>query len=185
MVQASLPARRPAVPRWWRKLLKHPMVAAVIGAAVGAILTVVLPFLFGPLPSSTVTDLMNQEAWVAARKLDIAQLNRIYAPDAVVTDAGCQTPGASTVWTGFAQIAARYNALPAFSSIEHVNVHVNWEPPFLWATKADATAETIGVIVSSGGSQQSQFIVGHEQWTFASENGQWVITSFTYNLCLS
>jgi hypothetical protein len=192
MTQSPSPVKRQAVPKRHRqvvlkrlrKLLKHPLFTAAIGGILGFSLPLLYGIIVNPPPASTVADLMNQES-LAAKMHNITVVSRIYASDAVVTDAGCQSPGASTVWTGEAQIMSRYNALPAFSSLEHVNVHVNWEPDFSWATKADATAETVGVIVPSGGSQQSQFIVGHEQWTFAHENGHWVITSFTYNLCIT
>lgn len=184
MTQKPPPPRRPVIPKGLRKLLKHPLFAVAVGVILGLFLPLLYGIIVNPPPASTLTDLMNQES-LAAKMHNTSVVSRIYASDAVVTDAGCQTPGASTSWKGAVQIMSRYNALAAFSSLEHVNVHVNWEPDFEWATKADATSETVGVIVPSGGSQQSQFIVGHEQWTFAHENGQWVITSFIYNLCLT
>lgn len=179
----SLPGQ-PVNPEWF----KHPLFTAIVGAVVGAILAFGLPLLYnqiiGPPNPKVITDIMNQEA-MGAEIHDTTVVHRIYAADAVVTDAGCQSPATSTVWTGWAQIQGRYDSLQPFARLEHVNAHVNWEPDFAWASKANATAETIGVIAPSNASQKSQFIVGHEEWTFARLNDQWVITSFTYNLCLT
>jgi len=125
---------------------------------------------------------MNEEA-AAAKARDGTAVGRIYARNAVVTDAGCQSPGTSHSWTGLARIEARYRVLPRFSSIQHVNARVLWEPDDSRAVRADVTAETVGVIAPLNSSQKPQFIVGDELWTFALANGKWDITSFTYNLC--
>lgn len=174
-------------PGWFKRLCTHPLFP-LLTAIIGAVLTFGLPLLYnhfiGPPDPHIVINYMNQEAQ-GAKMHDPTVVSRIYADDAVVTDAGCQSPATSTVWIGSAQIKGRYSALPSFATLEHVSAQVNWEPNFSWASKANATAETIGVIMPSNASQKPQFIVGHEEWTFASKNGQWRITSFTYNLCIT
>src|SRR5262249_53783238 len=130
-----------------------------------------------------VTSLMKEEA-AAAEAHDPNVAFRIYARDAVVTDAGCQTPGASQTWKGYAEIYSRYRALPRFAWLQHIYAKVSWEPDNSGASTGYVTAETVGVLDSSVNSRKSQFIVGHELWTFALVNGHWLVTSFTYNLCL-
>lgn len=160
------------------------MRAVVIGAILlSGILAGYHHFFVEPPGIGTVTALMNEDA-TAAEHHDVTVVSRIYDPSAVVTDAGCQTPGASRTWTGYAEIKARYGQLPKFLWIQHVYPQVSWDPDDRQATTADVTAETIGVIEPSTNSQKSQSIVGHELWTFARVNGHWLVTSFTYNLCL-
>lgn len=175
-----------SMPRAVRSFFDSPMRATIVTAIVAIALAFGVPavkHLHAPPGTGTVLDLMNAEATATAAH-DFAAITGIYAHDAVVTDAGCQSPGASQTWKGLARIEARYIALPSFSSLQHVNALVLWEPNDWRASKADVTAETVGVIAPSTSSQKPQFIVGNEQWTFADENGRWVITSFTYNLCL-
>jgi hypothetical protein len=115
---------------------------------------------------------------------DVDLVNRIYTPDAVVTDAACQTPGVSQTWKGHAQIDGRYRSLPKFLWLQHVFAQVTWDPNDSDASAAYVTADTIGVLSPAASPGKSQSIVGHELWVFARVNAQWQITSFTYNLCL-
>jgi len=120
----------------------------------------------------------------AAKSHDIAALRRLYAPGAVVADAACMTRGAAQVWNGWHQIADRYRGLPGFLSLRHVHPLVLWQPDNSGAVTADVTAETIGVIGPSASTPKPAFITGNELWTFALSHGRWMVTSFTYNLCV-
>jgi hypothetical protein len=158
-----------------------------LSAVAGAVITIganaVYHHIVDPPGIGTLTSLMDQDV-AAAKAHGLAVLGRIYAPDAVVTDAACQTPKSAHTWTGLAEITARYRGLPRFLSLHHTNPRVLWQPDNSRAVTADVTADTSGVIKPSAGSQKRQFIAGHELWTFALSHGTWLITSFTYNLCL-
>jgi hypothetical protein len=172
--------------RRWRDRLTHPLFVGVVCFLLGAAAQYAdqgVRDYVGQVPTATVTGLMSQEA-AAARSHDSGGLvGRIYAPDAVVTDAGCQSPAASVSWIGLVRIEDRYRALPAFASLQHADVQVSWESANRWVSKASASADTIAVLEPASG-QKPQFIAGHEHWAFAKTGGAWVITSFTYNLCL-
>jgi hypothetical protein len=168
-----------------RDWLTHPLFVGFACFLLGAVVQYAdqgIRNYVGRVPTATVTGLMSQET-AAARGRDLGLVVRIYAPDAVVTDAGCQTPGASVSWIGLAHIEDRYRALPAFASLQHADIQLSWESQNRWVSKASATADTIAVLEPVGG-QKPQFLAGHEHWEFAKTGGQWVITSFTYNLCL-
>jgi hypothetical protein len=133
---------------------------------------------FGHPSDKIVVTLMNQEIQ-AARTRDVGLVAQIFSDQATITDAACQTPAQATIWTGLTQITARYAALGSFSSLEHANPQVSWVPNDFTATKAYASALTAGALLSP-----PQTLSGHELWVFAKINGQWLITVFTYNLCV-
>ncbi|SRR5258708_22184351 len=181
-VQSSLPAQslqagapRP-ISRWKRirKFLRRPLVVSIITL----ILTLGFQWVLGPPSDATVTQLMDQESQIATEH-SVEPLTSIYDAQAVITDAGCLTPGQGTVWPGLTQIGDRYSNLGQFTTLQHSDPHISWVPNNFLAMKAYASAITIGGLVSPPGP-----IRGHEQWIFAKINGQWLITSFTYNLCL-
>ena len=91
-------------PGWFKRLYRHPLFP-LLTAIIGSVLTSGLPLLYNhfivPPDSHIVTDIMNQEAQ-GVRMHDPTVVTRIYAADAVVTDAGCQTQATSTAWIGFA-----------------------------------------------------------------------------------
>ena len=166
-----------------RKWLKHPLTVAIITF----ILTLTVQWLLGPPSDSTVTALMTQEIQ-ASMTHDLGLVARIYDAHAVIMDAGCQSPSQGHAWSGLADITARYDTLPQFASLDHADPHISWAPNNRSAMKAYASATTIGAL-GAGVNTSSQPIRGHEQWNFANTsgqwlNGQWLITSFTYNLCL-
>jgi hypothetical protein len=168
-----------------RGLLSHPLFVGVACFLLGVAFQYAdqgIRNYVGRVPTATVTGLMSHET-AAAKSHDLGLVARIYAPDAVITDAGCQTPGASVPWIGLAHIEDRYRALPAFASLQHADIQLSWESQNRWVSKASASADTIAVLEPADG-QKPQFIAGHEHWEFAKADGQWVITSFTYNLCL-
>jgi hypothetical protein len=134
-----------------------------------------------PPSASTVTSLMTREA-TAGKTRDTALVERIYSPDAVVADAACGQPAQSHAWEGYGQLDARYSTMSKFLWLEHIFAQVTWEPDNSSASTATATAETAGVQLTSDGKPES--ISGRELWTFAVVDGQWRITSFTYNMCV-
>jgi len=174
-----------------RSFFDAQMRAAVVGGAVASIIAgVVLTTALSihdkwtqPPSIGAVTSLMQQEV-AAGKGRDAALANRIYAPDAVVTDAACGTQGRSQTWKGYTQVDARYRNVSGIVWVQHVTDGVTWYPNNNSASTAWAAAETVGVLAPAAGNGNSQSIVGHELWTFARANGQWRITSFTYNLCL-
>ena len=173
--------------RWQRLLnilLRSNLVAAVVAAAIGAAMGIFIPRYLDAInqhPSDTiVTHLMEQEAQ-AGKTHDSGLVRSIYASNAVVADASCSS-NHPDIKQGIDEIIQRYQNLPTFLSLDHVNVAVSWDPDSSEATRATATADTISEILNTDNTRQ--FIGGHEQWTFAKIDDHWLITSFIYNLCL-
>ncbi len=171
--------------RFLGRLFDSSMRAAIVGAVLLAgVVWVYHQFTVSPPPdASTVTSLMAQEI-AAGETHDTALVDRIYAPGAVVTDAACQSPQDSRTWKGYGQLDARYLGLPRFLWLQHVFAQVTWDPDNSSASTATATAETAGVMLPATRHGKSQSIVGRELWTFARVDGQWRITSFTFNMCV-
>lgn len=135
-----------------------------------------------PPSASVVTTLITKEAAaaVAGRPADAIVL---YAPTAFVSDAACLTHGQSRTWSGRDQILQRYLHLGAFSWLRHVDPEVTFTPNNALATSATATAQTAGFIKPSATLPTGLYIHGNERWTFIRVAGQWLIKSFTYNVC--
>jgi hypothetical protein len=168
---------------------RRQLIIAIIGSnlfatIVAAILGVYIPQYLDARnqhPSDIiVTHLMEQEAR-ASQTHDLGLVRSIYDPHAVVADASCASNHAD-IKQGIAEIINRYQNLPTFLSLYHVNVAVSWDPDSSQAIRATASADTIGEILQIDNTRL--FISGHEQWTFARSGDHWLITSFTYNLCL-
>ncbi len=177
LLLGSLSMKPPLRYRVWNRFVIGAFFA---GAIVSFLLTFLILFLLSLPPDDTlVTNLMDQDV-IAAKTHSVALLPQIYAYDAVVVDAGCQSSSPSSVWSGLPAITTRYEGLPTFTLLAHVMVHVTWIPDNSSATRATATSDTSGIALVNG-SQLS--LRGHELWTFAKIDGQWRITSFTYNLC--
>jgi zinc-ribbon domain len=154
----------------FRTFLFYPLFVAILTFAF----TLGVQSILGPQDESTIIQLMDQEAQIAMTHTGSPA--SIYDARATVIDAGCQTSSQGVVWSGLAQITDRYNNLGRFTSLEHADPHISWEPDSRWATKAYVSATTIGAMASGP-------IHGNERWTFAKINDQWLITSFTYNFC--
>lgn len=135
-------------------------------------------------PSTVVIGLMDQEA-MAAKNQDLASVDRIYAPNAVVTDHACQPGEQFQTWNGRGEIETRYRDLPQFLSLAHINKQVTLIPNDSSAAKATATASTQGkfVMIASDGTQKQISLGGNEQWEFSKIGDQWFITKFTFSLC--
>lgn len=135
-------------------------------------------------PSTAVIDLMDQEV-SAAENHDLALVDRIYAPNAVVTDAACQPGDQHHIWNGRGEIETRYHDLPQFLSLAHIIKQVTLIPNDSSAVKASATASTQGafVMVAPDGTQKQISLGGKEQWEFSKIGDQWFITKFTFSLC--
>lgn len=154
----------------FRLSIFYPLLVAILSL----VLTLGVQWILGPHDESTIIHLMDQEVQIATTHT--GSLASIYNAQAAVMDAGCQTPGQGVVWSGLTQITDRYSNLGRFTSLEHSDPHISWEPNNLLATKAYVLATTIGGTASGP-------VHGNEHWTFAKINGQWLITSFTYNFC--
>jgi len=174
--------------KWLVRRRDSPLFVAIFAAIVGAICwpvgAAVVHHFTDPPGIGTLTHLMDEEA-TGSMAHQMSVVLRIYAPGAVVTDAGCRTRGAGQTWQGYGEIVARYSALPKILSLHHIFASVAWEPANSRAETATVTATTIGVIEVWPSPPQTQSLTGHELWTFAHVNGKWLVTSFTYNLCLS
>lgn len=134
-----------------------------------------------PPPSDSFIILLIRAEATAAQAHDISIVREIYASSAFVRDAGCRAP--ARTWRGLAQIVMRYQNLGVFSSLRHDHIQVRFIPDTARAPRAAATAETAGSINPSATNPRGQPLRGHETWTFALENGRWLITSFTFDMC--
>jgi hypothetical protein len=159
------------------------MCAAIFGVIAVTVILAVVHSRNQPPGIGTVTNLMKEEV-TAAETRNTALVDRIYTQDAVVTDAACQTAGASQTWQGYDRIDARYRNPGKFLWLQHVFAQVTWDPNDSNASTAYVTADTVGVLLPATSHGKSQSIVGHELWVFLRVDGQWRISSFTYNLCL-
>jgi len=171
--------------RFWRPFnwfFNCQILAAALG---GAAVFVILNFFYSntrPPGVDVVISLMKQEV-TAAQYRDTALVRHIYTPDAVVTDAACGSPVRSVTWQGWGPIDVRYRGLPEIPWMQHVFEQVNWYPSDSSASTAYVRADTVGVMRPTARAKL-QSISGRELWSFARVDGQWRITSFTYNLCL-
>ena len=154
----------------FRDSIFYPLLVAILTLAF----TLSVQWFLEPRDESKIIQLMDQEAQIA--RTHTGSPADIYDAQATIIDAGCQTPGQGVVWSGLAQITDRYSHLGQFTSLEHSDPHISWEPDNLWATKAYVSATTIGAMASGP-------IHGNERWIFDKIDGQWLITSFTYNFC--
>ena len=159
-----------------KKLVISVLVVVFIVGVILGILS--LTRIIGPY-DSIVTNLMDQDV-IAAKSHDVESLPQIYAYNAVIIDDRCPSSSPFATWSGLPAITDRYESLPPFIWLAHVNVHITWMPDNFWATRATATSDTSGIAVVNG-SQIS--LKGRELWAFAKIDGQWRITSFTYDLC--
>jgi len=92
----------------WRALnwfFNSAMCAAIFGVIAVTVILTVAHSRNQPPDISTVTNLMKAEV-TAAETRNTTLVNRIYTPDAVVTDAACQTPQFSQTWQGYAALRA-------------------------------------------------------------------------------
>jgi SnoaL-like domain len=155
---------------------------ALISAVAGGLAAFFIPIALGPEPTSTATDLMDQEVQ-AATTHSTRLVASIYTPGAVLTDEGCVSSKPAK-WQGLAEIESRYQQqLPLFLTLQHVHVAVTWNSGSRWRTSSGSdTAETVGTY-RSGGSTQLQVITGLEAWSFVSDHGRWQISSFSFGRC--
>jgi len=180
--QEQEPVERAKRLDWLKRISAAPIFVGMASAVVGVVVGLAIPWAAHklsasePPPDSIVLQIMDKEIQFAKDHRGVQALE-LYAPNAVVVDAGCQNPGTGFVWQGADSIRRRYETLPSFASLSHANVHVSWIPPDNSANRATVTAETVGVILPRTP------IRGHEQWGFKLINGRWLITSFFYNLC--
>lgn len=109
----------------------------------------------------------------AAKEGDVDKAVSLYAPGAVVRDAG-----AGATWSGLPEIRRRYSDLPKFNKLDHVDVTVTFDEHGEFAR---AVASTAGVIVNEDGSTSPVSSVDAERWSFEKIEGRWKVVSFTYD----
>lgn len=192
VVAAALPAAVLALPavRGWKRWDVAIIVALALASETVGVL-VILPvsghryLRHEPPPAGAITALMAQEAEAGVTR-DISLVDRIYAGDATVTDAKCQSPGAERIWANLNQIETRYRKLPKFLLIQHVDPVIRFTPDNSRATEASATAETVAETNPRNPAHRPVFTFADERWTFERRGeGTWVITSFTFDICLA
>ena len=111
----------------------------------------------------------------------------IYKEDATVRDAlaeqrqalGLLPPGIKTSWHGHDEIGPRYAQLPVFPSLTHIAISMTFD-----SGGASATSSTSGEVVLPDGSIIPISSVDGDLWRFKKIDGEWKITSFTYNATL-
>lgn len=176
----------------------HSATCTLIAAFVGAIGGWGLPVLYGSLANppalSTAMGVMDgdiQAAMTNNLNARASLVKSIYAPDAVLFDAGCPNPISARTWSGIDRIVERYQGLPRFSALQHVNVEAVWMPANSRATRAEVTGETVGVIAATR-TTPTQFIHAREVWLLVRPGSRWifpddrwVIKLFAFDLCLS
>ena len=166
---------------WKREKAKLSDKIAAISAVVAVIALVVnvaYPLYIYPAiwNSASGEDRIRQIIGLEATYVVQGQIDKVitlYADQAVVKDAGNQI-----MWTGNAQISNRYNSLPVFTFLKHDAVDIVFNSDL---TYARATASTFGTYLSNG-TQVNISGDQSERWSFERINGDWKITSFTYNL---
>lgn len=190
--------------RTWPKVLTNSLVPVVTGliVAIAAILALSRFRLFVlaiaaaaalPVAVMLLPPVRKWKRWdmavtvmAAAVTRDINLVDRIYAGDATVTDARCQSPGTKRIWTNLDQIESRYRKLPKFKLIQHVNPVIRVTPDNSRATKAAATAETVAETNPHNPGRRPVITFADEQWTFERRPDRtWVITSYTFDICLA
>lgn len=159
-----------------RKLRLAFLIGGVVTAvvAVASLVLDVKQELSAPAPrqEGPIRELIDQEA-DAAREGDVDKAVSLYAPGAVVRDAG-----AGVGWSGLSEIRQRYSDLPKFKKLDHVDVTVTFGEDGEFAR---AVASTAGEILNNDGSITFISSVSGEIWSFRRIEGDWKIVSFTYD----
>lgn len=178
--------KRPTLPAWLRRIplsIRAAIVGAIVGAIVTALLTVAIPSFISHLrihPDDRIVENLMQRDIYMAKTHDVSPIQSVYAYNAVVVDSGCQTNSQPTVWSGLPNITNRYESLPQIVTLDHATPQIRWIPDDSSATMAIATASTTGTVMQNGSSYE---LKGNELWEVTQINGQWLVTSFTFDLC--
>ncbi|TAK34256.1 MAG: hypothetical protein EPO21_09925 [Chloroflexota bacterium] len=120
--------------------------------------------------------LMEDEA-TATRNGDVEWAMSLFAPNAVVRDAGGEN-GKILQWSGHTQIRQRYSSLPRFSSLNYNGAVVTFDDTKI---RAAARASTNGEYVDAEGKAVPIASIDGERCTFRQIGGVWKIVSFVYN----
>ena len=172
--------------KWIRNIdpnIRAAIIGAIIGAILTALFTVAIPSIVsmvnGHPRDDIVMNLMEQDIHMA-KTHDLTPIQSVFANNAVVVDSGCVTAGQPTVWANLPNIEKRYESLPQIVTLDHSKIQVNWTPDDSSATSAVATAYTTGTAIENGSSFE---LKGNEVWEFTKIDGNWLVTSFTFDLC--
>ena len=128
--------------------------------------------------AASLRSLVEAEAAAAAKK-DPVRAASLFTPDATIFE--WQT---RSNWNGTAEIHERYNSLPTFKWLVHVNLDI--EDIQLISGTARAKSTTEGVMLDNG----AQVLLSGDIWEFRKVHGvpflpwtgEWRISSFTFDV---
>ena len=125
-----------------------------------------------------ITAIINLEAQAVVDR-DFGAILAKYDTDAVVKDVGGGQVSNQNTWIGKERIASRYFNLARFNHLKHLGTVVTMDE---LGNYAQASAGTEGQYEDTSGKVYNIYSVTGERWTFKKVNGDWLITSFCYNV---
>jgi len=102
----------------------------------------------------------------------------LFAENAFIRDAAGGDINNEKVWEGKQRILSRYEALPRFNYLKHDAMEISISQDKKYAR---VIADTVGSYILNGNTLNITSNRG-EKWTLEVVKGEWIITSFTYNL---
>jgi hypothetical protein len=163
---------------WGKQLIKRllfPLVAGIVGGlVVGLLIPIIGSCISG---EKQAREIVNQEA-ILVLQGKIEEVVSLYAEDAYIRDAAGGDTGLEIWWKGQQEIADRYRNLPQFTYLRHDAIEISISSDKEYAR---AVADTIGECVIGGKNVRISSNRG-EKWVLEKFDGNWKITSFTYNL---
>ena len=162
----------------WDRLIIPGIIAAIIAGLVSGLLVPWVNVKFGEGKiTRDIRKVIEQEANLALEG-SIDEAVSLFDKNAFVRDAAGGNKDQEIVWNGVNNIADRYRNLPEFIYLKHEATEITISSD---RTYARATADTIGTYIDNGREIKISGNQG-EKWTFEKIDGEWKITSFTYNL---
>ena len=163
----------------WVRITQNALLAAIVGALVNAVMNEIRvdPWESLAAEERPIREIIEKEANLTLEgKIDEVVL--LYHEEAFVRDAAGGNTDQEIFWNGINRVAERYRDLPEFTYLKHDAIEIAVSSD---RTYARAIADTIGTYKVNGTEVKISSNQG-EKWTFEKINGNWKITSFTYNL---